>query len=71
MAMRYLNNYYALLCTKIVVLHLLQTVNESYAYTSPCDFNDLAWKDYTYFKFNSYMQEALGIRRVQLDSDCG
>ena len=46
-------------------------VNESYACTRHCDFNDLAEKDYTYLTFNSYMRETLGLRIVQLDSHCG
>lgn len=52
-------------------LRLLQTVNESYICTRPCDFNDLVEKDYTYLAFNSHMHETLGLRMVQLDSHRG
>lgn len=44
----------------MVVLRLLQTVNESYVCTTPCDCNDLSGKGYTYLMFNSYMYETLG-----------
>ena len=55
----------------MAVLCLLQTVNESYVCTRPCDFNDLAGKDYAYLKFNSYMRETLSLSMMQLDSDRG